>query len=529
MKKQFFLPQTLPLTLLSFSAFFIFNFQNTFAAEGYCTYNFTKNFTYGDISYDVVELQKFLNSDSRSLVSETGPGSPGRETRFLGLATKKALERFQTINSIDTEYTGQFDYTTRQEVNKICADNKQYLSEKSAKSFTSSITKHKASTTSKVIVTGPEPVVQLSTQDINFTKNAIIKFSFKTNTPVIIPKVSDFIITGAEVYQIRKLTQVEYLIAIKPRENAYNISLQVEAEKVISLGGRTNPEASNSVTLARKPDPIPEPVIETSISDFLPSATTLFNIETDNYTYLKKAELITYMSSVNNNYRTTDSIDVETYKEEWSNPSIRLTQGVFNDQSEMIFVGSKSVNMNDYKDFSSTLSLRSLATDQEISEKYLVLNQLEYLKPIATNSTWFPDTTIKRTEIRNPNINCSRLFTFNGTQLISLFETSTLYDFKLITANSEGLKKLLIFPRKNYSYLNNTCYSPISVAPRYFPNGLFCCTKEPCNTKENLTPLIYVNNKNENQRVKVAFTVENSDDKYGTCSEIPNVPGIRRQ
>lgn len=56
---------------------------------------FTRPLKLGDVSVDVVELQKVLNSDTDTVVSNTGPGSSGQETSRFGSLTQKAVVKFQ--------------------------------------------------------------------------------------------------------------------------------------------------------------------------------------------------------------------------------------------------------------------------------------------------------------------------------------------------------------------------------------------------------------------------------------------------
>lgn len=63
------------------------------------TAKFSRNLREGDSGPDVLALQKVLNSDPATLVSETGPGSPGNETSFFGPRTKLAVIAFQNVHA----------------------------------------------------------------------------------------------------------------------------------------------------------------------------------------------------------------------------------------------------------------------------------------------------------------------------------------------------------------------------------------------------------------------------------------------
>jgi peptidoglycan hydrolase-like protein with peptidoglycan-binding domain len=77
---------------------------------------FKNDLTLGDENNDVKELQKFLNTNGY-VVAKSGAGSPGRETTYFGLATKKALIKFQKAKKISPA-TGLFGPLTRKAFNK---------------------------------------------------------------------------------------------------------------------------------------------------------------------------------------------------------------------------------------------------------------------------------------------------------------------------------------------------------------------------------------------------------------------------
>ncbi|HTV31160.1 MAG TPA: Ig-like domain-containing protein [Xanthobacteraceae bacterium] len=71
---------------------------------------FTRNLSLYATGSDVLALQQFLNTHG-FLVATTGAGSPGEETSLFGLATYKALVKFQAANGLPA--TGYFGPETR--------------------------------------------------------------------------------------------------------------------------------------------------------------------------------------------------------------------------------------------------------------------------------------------------------------------------------------------------------------------------------------------------------------------------------
>lgn len=58
---------------------------------------FTRNLTLQMSGEDVRTLQKTLNSDPRTRIASSGPGSPGNETTYFGIKTMEAVKKFQEL------------------------------------------------------------------------------------------------------------------------------------------------------------------------------------------------------------------------------------------------------------------------------------------------------------------------------------------------------------------------------------------------------------------------------------------------
>lgn len=89
-------------------------------------YVFLRNLRQGDIGLDVRELQKALNSNVATRVNSSGAGSPGFETSYFGLATKRAVIAFQELYRNEilvpaglSQGTGFVGALTRQKLNAL--------------------------------------------------------------------------------------------------------------------------------------------------------------------------------------------------------------------------------------------------------------------------------------------------------------------------------------------------------------------------------------------------------------------------
>lgn len=75
---------------------------------------FDRDLSIGSTGEDVTRLQKFLNGEG-FLVAKSGPGSPGLETAYFGLATKDAVARYQKSKGIEPAH-GYFGPLTRNSI-----------------------------------------------------------------------------------------------------------------------------------------------------------------------------------------------------------------------------------------------------------------------------------------------------------------------------------------------------------------------------------------------------------------------------
>ncbi len=86
------------------------------------TYEFNKNATLGVRNDEIVNLQRFLNAQGfRVNTVDGGAGSPGNETNFFGILTRRALAEFQRVVGISP--VGYFGPKTRAFINNFLEKN----------------------------------------------------------------------------------------------------------------------------------------------------------------------------------------------------------------------------------------------------------------------------------------------------------------------------------------------------------------------------------------------------------------------
>lgn len=100
---------------------------STPSSSSVCPYTWTTSRTTGDSGDDVMKLQKFLNSDSATMIASSGVGSAGSETNYFGALTASAVAKFQNKYASQvltpvglTSGTGYFGASTRAHMNSLC-------------------------------------------------------------------------------------------------------------------------------------------------------------------------------------------------------------------------------------------------------------------------------------------------------------------------------------------------------------------------------------------------------------------------
>lgn len=80
--------------------------------------SFTRNHQMGDNGGEVMQIQKFLNSNG-AVVSATGAGSVGNESSYFGAKTKAAVAKWQAANGV-APAAGYWGPLTRAKANTMC-------------------------------------------------------------------------------------------------------------------------------------------------------------------------------------------------------------------------------------------------------------------------------------------------------------------------------------------------------------------------------------------------------------------------
>ncbi len=215
-----------------------------------CPYAFERDIYLGKSGEDVRLLQKLLNSDNRTTIASSGPGSPGNESTNFGDSTKAAVKRFQALF---IEYigsaNGRFGPRTRTVMSAICTSSKNTTETYTkVQPVQNQPTSGNVPTTVQTIVKNNEPVRVAMTANVN-SVNRGTTFKVFVNASTEIKKFdgSSIILDGATISDVRKLGKGAYVMIVVPNEDAKTISLQIEAEKIEDLNGNRNQDSSNEI------------------------------------------------------------------------------------------------------------------------------------------------------------------------------------------------------------------------------------------------------------------------------------------
>ncbi len=254
--------------------------------KNYCPYQFTRTLKQGDSGNDVKILQAILNSDSRTIITTQGPGSPNNETTLYGAATKDAVKRFQAL-FITPELgsyaipiaNGILGAKTRVFINAICNDDRFVTGNSSAQSIVSTpISTYTQTQTSSSVDNGNTGINSQNSQQTQVNnapicKNAIpLKISLQANTrtvrcdadsgvcesfkifinatqPISNIAADSIATTNGNIGDLRKLSSSQFLAIVTPTEKAKKIEIQIPADKITSTCGSINEIASNEVSV----------------------------------------------------------------------------------------------------------------------------------------------------------------------------------------------------------------------------------------------------------------------------------------
>lgn len=220
---------------------FLFAQNSTSASDKFqeiCQVKFNIELRLGDKHPQVLELQKFLNSDERTVIAATGPGSPGQETNVFGQATMTAFLKLQKLflnlgkDKSLTKTTGSLDFKTRQILNEYCDNYK--------------LGKTKGTNTKTINLNLSRQFIEKIhlEQNVHSATNKFIKIKLSTNENIQRPEKNSIVCDGCNVLSIRKLDNNNYLILIE-KNGTQPWEVFVEADKIKNQFGNLNQEASN--------------------------------------------------------------------------------------------------------------------------------------------------------------------------------------------------------------------------------------------------------------------------------------------
>lgn len=245
----------------------IFNGKKSGVYEGgklACPYAFERDLYVGSKGEDVRLLQVLLNSDKRSLIAVSGPGSLGQESDSFGEATKEAVKKFQALF---IEYTGvangRFGPRTRTVMNAICngeskpSDAPTLEARQNRNIYENIFSVQRGAVPGGIatIVGGNadnvHPRVSLSANVSSIKMGETFKVILNSSEEIVPISPDSLIVDGGVVKEIRKLSKTSYTatIIINEEENIKKVLVQVEADKVEDLAGNKNENASNEISV----------------------------------------------------------------------------------------------------------------------------------------------------------------------------------------------------------------------------------------------------------------------------------------